>query len=108
MSCIAMMNAAGKFVEYEVTVETAGTYKVTMRYANGNADLSNCFKVSVDGELQPVSISTLRKPVMAMERVNGTTLQTPNHFMSVCQRKHILRFEANGNNPNYDYMVLKE
>ncbi len=46
LSCIAMMNAKGKYAEYELTVEEAGTYSVMMRYANGNAELKQLLQSS--------------------------------------------------------------
>ena len=109
MSCIAMMNAAGKFVEYEVTVETAGTYKVTMRYANGNADLSNCFKVSVDGELQPgINFNAPQTGDGNGKSEWYNFADAEPFYVNLPEGKHILRFEANGNNPNYDYMVFEK
>ena len=80
-----------------------------MRYANGNADLSNCFKVSVDGELQPgINFNAPQTGDGNGKSEWYNFADAEPFYVNLPEGKHILRFEANGNNPNYDYMVFEK
>ena len=109
LSCIAMMNAKGKYAEYELTVEEAGTYSVMMRYANGNADLSNCFKVLVDGVAQPgIRFNAPQTGDGSGKSEWYNFADAEPFYVYLPEGTHTLRLEANGNNPNYDYMVFEK
>ena len=109
LNCIAMMNAKDKYAEYEITVEEAGTYSVTMRYANGNAQLNNCFKVLVDGVAQPgIRFNAPQTGDGSGKSEWYNFADGEPFYVYLPEGTHTLRLVANGNNPNYDYMVFEK
>lgn len=106
--CLAYLNTAGYYVEYELTAEKAGRYSVIMCMANGNADLENCFSVSVDGEVQ-IGVNFTAQQTGdgsgASEWYNFVECEP--FYINLKEGKNIVRFTANRNNPNYDYMILE-
>lgn len=104
--CLAYLNAAGKYMEYDLTAEKAGKYAVVMSMANGNDPLSNCFNVFVNG-MQVPGIT-----FNAQQTGNGDAAEWYNFvecepfYINLEEGANTLRFVANSNNPNYDYMLL--
>ena len=106
--CLAYLNAAGRYMEYELTAEKAGKYSVIMSMANGNAALSNCFKVYVNGEYQPGIVFNAQQTgdgSGASEWYNF--IECEPFYINLEEGTNLVRFVANGNNPNYDYMLIK-
>lgn len=106
--CLAYLNAAGRYMEYELTAEKAGKYSVIMSMANGNAALSNCFKVYVNGEYQPGIVFNAQQTgdgSGASEWYNF--IECEPFYINLEEGRNLVRFVANGNNPNYDYMLIK-
>lgn len=107
-SCLAYLNTAGYYVEYELTAETAGRYSVIMSMANGNAALENCFTVTVNGEPQTgicFDAPQTGDGSGASEWYNFVECEP--FYINLNEGKNIVRFTANRNNPNYDYMILE-
>ncbi len=106
--CLAYLNAAGRYMEYELTAEKAGKYSVIMSMANGNAALSNCFKVYVNGEYQPGIVFNAQQTgdgSGASEWYNF--IECEPFYINLNEGTNLVRFVANSNNPNYDYMLIE-
>lgn len=106
--CLAYLNAAGRYMEYELTAEQAGRYSVIMSMANGNAALSNCFNVYVNDEYQPGIVFNAEKTgdgSGSSEWYNFVECEP--FYINLEEGRNLVRFVANGNNPNYDYMLIE-
>ena len=106
--CLACMNTAGYYAEYELTAEQSGQYSVIMCYANGNADLLNVFTVSVNGETQ----SGVQFDAPQTGDGDGAAewynfVEAEPFYINLEEGVNLVRFTANRNNPNYDYMILE-
>ena len=105
--CLAYVNAAGKYWEYSLTAEQAGRYEVVMSMANGNADISNCFNVFVNDVQIPGIVFNAPQTgdgSGASEWYNFEECEP--FYINLEEGENTLRFVANGNNPNYDYMLF--
>lgn len=105
--CLAYLNARNKYMEYELTAEQAGRYAIVMCMANGNAALSNCFNVFVNGEQQPGIVFNVEQTgdgSGASEWYNFVECEP--FYINLVEGENLVRFVANGNNPNYDYMLV--
>ncbi len=110
--CMAYMQTAGRFAEYSITVPAgmAGRYSVLMCFANGNGPTEDCFKVSVNGEPQPGVVFNAHQT----GNLNGATGEWYNFamaqeafYINLEEGENRVRFTANKNNPNYEYMLLE-
>ena len=105
--CLAMMNTAGKYAEYDLTVEQAGKYAVVMNTANGNAALSNCFNVYVNGIQQPGIVFNIEQTGDGSGNSEWYNfIDAEPFYINLSEGKNRVRIVANGNNPNYNYMLL--
>ena len=105
--CLAYLRA-DTWVEYTITPELAGQYKVTMCYANGNADLPNCLSVSVNGLPQA---GVKFNAIQTGDGSNNSewynfTLGEP-FYINLYEGENVVRITGNTNNPNYDYMIFE-
>lgn len=106
--CLAFLNAAGRYMEYELTAEQAGRYSVIMCMANGYAQLSNCFKVYVNGAYQPGIIFNAPQTGDGSGKSEWYNFaECEPFYINLEEGKNLVRFVANGNNPNYEYMLLE-
>jgi hypothetical protein len=105
--CLAYLNASGRYMEYELTTEEAGCYAFVMAMANGNAALSNCFNVFVNGVQQPGVVFDAAQTgdgSGASEWYNF--VECDPIYINLEEGTNLVRFVANSNNPNYDYMLI--
>lgn len=106
--CLAFLNAAGRYMEYELTAEQAGRYSVIMSMANGYAELSNCFKVYVNGVYQPGIVFNAPQTGDGSGKSEWYNFaECKPFYINLEEGKNLVRFVANGNNPNYDYMWIE-
>ena len=106
--CLAFLNAAGRYMEYELTAEEAGKYEVIMCMANGYAEIQNCFTVAVNGQQQPgISFNAQQTGDGngASEWYNFEECEP--FYINLNKGVNLVRFTANKNNPNYDYILFR-
>ena len=101
--CLAFLNEAGRYMEYELTAEEAGKYEVIMCMANGYPEIQNCFTVAVNGQQQPgISFNAQQTGDGngASEWYNFEECEP--FYINLDKGVNLVRFTANKNNPNYD------
>lgn len=106
--CLAYLNEAGRYMEYELTAEEAGKYEVIMCMANGYAEIQNCFTVAVNGQQQPgISFNAQQTGDGngASEWYNFEECEP--FYINLDKGVNLVRFTANKNNPNYDYILFR-
>ena len=106
--CLAFLNEAGRYMEYELTAEEAGKYEVIMCMANGYAEIQNCFTVAVNGQQQPgISFNAQQTGdgSGASEWYNFEECEP--FYINLDKGVNLVRFMANKNNPNYDYILFR-
>ena len=105
--CIAFLNTKGYFVEYDLDVKEAGDYAVTMRLANGYAEITNCFSVYIDGKPQPGILFNARQTGDGNGKGEWYNFEESEPFyVTLPEGKIRFRIVANVNNPNYDCMTF--
>lgn len=105
--CLAFFNTKDYFVEYELDVEEAGDYAISMRMANGYAEITNCFSVFVDGQPQPGVVFNAPQTGDGEGKSEWYNfVDCEPFYVKLPQGKTRFRMVANRNNPNYDYMTF--
>ena len=95
-------------MEYELTAEEAGKYEVIMCMANGYPEIQNCFTVAVNGQQQPgISFNAQQTGDGngASEWYNFEECEP--FYINLDKGVNLVRFTANKNNPNYDYILFR-
>ena len=106
-TCLAYVRA-NTYVEYEMTAEAAGRYAVTICMANGNAQINDCFGVTVNGDIQTgieFNAQQTGDGDGAAEWYNFEECEP--FYINLEEGVNLVRLTSNRNNPNYDYMLLE-
>ena len=110
LSCLAYMQNAGEYAEYDLNVEAEGQYEMYICYANGYATKNNCLSFTVDGVMQT------KATFNAVQTGDGSNNSEWYNFrlaeepmlINLKEGNNRLRITANVNSqPNFDYMILK-
>ena len=110
LSCLAYMQKAGQYAEYELTAEAEGQYAVYICYANGYATKNNCLSFTVDGTMQTkANFNAVQTGdgSGASEWYNFVLSEEPV-YVNLREGVNLLRITANVNSqPNFDYMIIE-
>ncbi len=105
--CVGYFNYA-RYVCYDLMVEEAGTYYITLRAANGHGFLANCINVYLDGKKQDV---TFDMEQTGFEGGNTwfTFIDSKPFALTLPEGRVQLKLECNvGEGPNLDYMLFQK
>ena len=106
-SCVSNLSDAGTYVTYKLQVATAGTYRVTLRAANGwGRDLANMMQVYVDD--QPVSGVSITVPPTSVPGNDWFSFVDVDPFTVILpQGATMLKLVSNGTCANLDSLTLE-
>ena len=103
-------NTFGEWLEYDLYVEEAGTYKMAFSMASAWANQNDMFTVMVNGEAQPIKVNmgqTTVDPNSTNEWYKCAFLTDDTYVIDLPRGDVKLRFKANGKLfQNIDYFMI--